>query len=298
LTGVAGLVTGSKCIATHHCPRNKQHRSMQFIDMVMGSVGVYDEIVCVSQAVATSFESHPANYLSRIRVVTNGLPFLTPTMAREEVRRRLGIENSEGFLFMAGRLAPQKNVSAAVLAMTRTNNIRLVLAGEGPQRKELEQIIFNGDLSKKVTLLGMRPNEDVINLLYACDAYVQVSMYEGHSFSLLEAIYARCPLLVSDVPTQVEAVSLPNGSHAAVFCDPANIDEMAQAMNCVVFDEQRRRQLASSVEQLAATLPTETKMQDTYSGIIKSLATPTNSDRQRRADTKYGRANIEDSKSA
>lgn len=74
---------------------------------------------------------------------------------------------------------------------------RLVIAGEGPERAELEARIAQLGLGESVRLLGNR--SDVPELLAACDVFVLSSIAEGMPITLLEAMAAGLPVVATDV---------------------------------------------------------------------------------------------------
>ncbi len=76
-------------------------------------------------------------------------------------------------------------------------NVRLVIAGDGPQRAALEEQIVALGLTDVVRLLGNR--RDVAQLLGECDVFVLSSIAEGMPVTLLEAMGAGLPVVSTDV---------------------------------------------------------------------------------------------------
>jgi glycosyltransferase involved in cell wall biosynthesis len=79
-----------------------------------------------------------------------------------------------------------------------------VIAGEGPQRLELESRARELALSERVLFLGHR--EDVPALLASCDFFVLPSLFEGLPLALLEAMSAGKPIVASAVGGVGEAI--------------------------------------------------------------------------------------------
>jgi glycosyltransferase involved in cell wall biosynthesis len=271
LAGLVSAVSGAKSIATHHNPVESQTPELYSIDARLGAWGFYDVIVCVSDAVAQSFAHYPARYREHMCVIRNGIPAIAPLNTRKETRRQLGFDEHEILLLMAGRLSPQKNVVGAVSAMNETRDIKLILTGDGSDRPQLETIIRDGNLGDRVKLLGVVEKQQLVDLLYAADIFVQVSAYEGHSAALLEAIYAHLALLVSDVPTQVEAVTLPDGTVAAALCNPGDFSDIARAMQSLAGDEIARARLKAASAILAQSLRTEDNVLNDYVDLFDRL---------------------------
>ena len=102
-------------------------------------------------------------------------------------------------IISVGSLSYQKNFEFLINSFLKANipNIELHIYGEGPMRQKLEQLIHpHGD---KIRLKGIRKNiEEIIN---DYDLYVSSSLYEGLSLSVLEAMAAGVPVLLTDIPS-------------------------------------------------------------------------------------------------
>jgi glycosyltransferase involved in cell wall biosynthesis len=271
LGAIAGVMCRAKCVATHHAPAETQSRMLAMIDKVFGTLGLYSKIICVSPAVEKSFATYPMKYRSLMKVIRNGVRPANATVDASSARQQFGVAHDRPMLFMAGRLSGQKNVLNAVAAVESVDRVQLVLAGDGPLREDVEKYVAQHRLQEKVLLLGSIPKQDVFNLMHACDVFVQVSRYEGHSLALLEAVAAQTTMLLSDVPSQREPVTLQDGSVAAAFCDPTSPEDIARAMIAAAFDLDLRAQLATRMLSLKTSLRSEEEMLRDYSLELAAL---------------------------
>lgn len=113
---------------------------------------------------------------------------------------------------------------------------RLVIAGEGPQRGELQQHIARLGLSERVLLLGNR--DDVPALLAECDVFALSSIAEGMPLTLLEAMAARLPV----VSTNVGGVSsVVETGKTGTLVPPGDPRALADAIGVYATDELLRR---------------------------------------------------------
>lgn len=160
----------ARCVATKHNPRPGP---------VFEKV---PHVIAVSVGVAESLRR------SDVKVIYNGViaePRLRMARPQPAVLRCLTV----------GRLDPIKGFDRLIraLAASRTPwNLRI--AGDGPQRGELEGLIRELGLAERVELLGFR--SDVPQLLQDCDVFIQSSHSEGCSLALLEALH-YAPLVIS-----------------------------------------------------------------------------------------------------
>lgn len=140
--------------------------------------------------------SHEVHY------VKNGVDvskFKYNAQVREEYREKLGIAD-EFLLFHAGRLTEVKNqrkiLSIVADALAEGMNVKLIIAGDGELRNELEEYANELGIYTNVMFLGNR--SDVANLYQAADVMLLPSFHEGFPVTLVEAQTSGLPCLVSD----------------------------------------------------------------------------------------------------
>jgi glycosyltransferase involved in cell wall biosynthesis len=103
-------------------------------------------------------------------------------------------------------------------------DVILLIAGEGPVRRQLEERISQLNLPNDVKLLGSRT--DVDDLLQVADYFIFPSHYEGLPGALIEAMMAGLPIAASAIPENLECID-----HAsATLFEVSNIDSIAAAM--------------------------------------------------------------------
>lgn len=145
-----------------------------------------------------------------LMLVRNGVPVPSPPSREEraQARKELEIPEDAVVALMMNRLEPRKRplsaARATLLAEKEGANLVLLVAGDGPLRRDL-----SGLAGPSIRLLGFR--RDPENLLAAADLFVLVSEWEGLSLSLLEAMAAGVPALVSDGPGNPEVVDAGSG---------------------------------------------------------------------------------------
>jgi glycosyltransferase involved in cell wall biosynthesis len=179
----------------------------------------------------------------RVTVVPNPAPPVGQLAPREELRRRFGIDAAT-FVFV-GRLAPAKQLPLAVSALRQVPGARLVIIGEGPERRRVEQAVADGGLDGRVVLKGALPRSEAIEWLRAADAAVLSSAYENFPHAAVEAIAAGTPVVstaVGGVPEIIETGV--NG----ILVPPRDESALAEAMRSVTKDSK----LAAALREGAA----------------------------------------------
>lgn len=115
-------------------------------------------------------------------------------------REVLGVPPDVPLLVSAGALVAHKDhatlIGAANILLKQGSDFRLLIAGEGPSRVDLERRIAGSSLAQRVQLLGHRG--DVPALIRAADVYVSSSWSEGLGTSVLEALACQKPVVAAD----------------------------------------------------------------------------------------------------
>ncbi len=161
----------------------------------------------VKRAVVESFGAAP----SRVVVIPNGVDltrFGPRSAERLRARESLGIAPDAPCILHVGRLIPEKNQAALIRAVAalkaRLPGIRLAIAGDGPCRIELEQLISALGVGSQVLLLGTR--SDIEQLHHAADCFVLPSLREGLPLSLVEAMASQLPVIASSIAPHMELI--------------------------------------------------------------------------------------------
>ena len=157
-------------------------------------------------------------------------PALSEQDLRRLTRRRTDHGTSAACRFLAvGRLCAQKNYPLMIDAFARHSwpDDRLVIAGEGPARRDIEARIADCGVKDRVTLAGHVA--DVAPLFLDADVVVLSSHYEGVPAVVVEALAAGVPVAATRCCASMDWL-LRNGSFG-VIAQPGNADALGAAMN-------------------------------------------------------------------
>lgn len=109
----------------------------------------------------------------------------------------------EQIVFHVGRVVYEKGAQTLVRAMpyvlASLPTAKAVVAGRGPQLDWLRSMAWDLGVGEKVLFTGYISDDDRDYLLKIADCAVFPSLYEPFGIVALEAMAARCPVVVSDV---------------------------------------------------------------------------------------------------
>lgn len=145
----------------------------------------------------------------KIRVIPSAVDpeSLRSTRERAELRRAVGLADGDVCFLTLASLDRRKGIDVllnAVQRLTPALGARFLIAGDGPERGELERLARALGVSERVRFLGRR--EDRADLLAACDALVLPSRREGLGVAALEAMACGRPVVASRIGGLAEAV--------------------------------------------------------------------------------------------
>ena len=192
-----------------------------------------------------------------------------------------GIERIKPYAFISyGRLLERKGFQDAIQAFAsvvqKHPNSSLTIYGEGPFRSNLESLISNLKLTNHVKLSGKfnaptnplfpipspiaigAPNPpnlsspnlsslNSLNLLLSSTYFLFPSWYEGFSGALVEAMMAGIPIIASDIPMNLEAVSPEN----ALIFEVQNIGQLANQMVFAIENPEQMAEFGSRAREEA-----------------------------------------------
>jgi glycosyltransferase involved in cell wall biosynthesis len=141
----------------------------------------------------------------RVSVLPNPAPVLPAELPpRDELRRTLGLNGAT--LAFAGRLTAQKSLGRALEAVASANAVQFVIAGEGPERKQLEERAAELGIAQRVRFLGAQPRERIVELFHAADATILSSSWENFPHTVVEALAVGTPVLAMEAGGVAEVV--------------------------------------------------------------------------------------------
>ena len=199
-----------------------------------------DWIVGVCEGTRTNLMAAPFAARDRIIHIYNGaLPLNVQVVPRPK----------NGFtLLSVGRLAPPKDHATLLhaVALTRAHHpdVQLWMVGHGPLESNLRKLSADLGLDRCVTFFGEQP--DVAPFMLAADLFVMSSVTEGLPVSLLEAMSAGLPAVVTHVGGMGEIARL---SRAVTLVPTSDPEAMAAALSKAI----AQRQELPKLGELAST---------------------------------------------
>ena len=230
-------------ITTEHASQNKRMHMPLLKGFEAWCYSRYRTVICVSTGVNDALRDWLHLPPSKLIVIPNGIDpgkFGPDGEPAADVRERL--QGRKG-IAMTARLVPVKDHETALRTLALlSQQYALVLIGDGPERKAIEERARALGIVDRCLLLGAR--NDVPQILRACHLYLQTSIKEGFGIAVLEAMASRLPVVASNVSGLAELVK-----DAGLFFPQGDARAAAAALLRLEEPEERRKAIQRGLER-------------------------------------------------
>ncbi len=183
----------------------------------------------------------------------------------KEIREKY---KNKKILFAIGRHVRYKGFEYLLEAMKSVENSVLLLGGTGPLSKNFKEYILKNNLQDKIKLLGRVADIELGNYYEACDFFVLPSIMQSETFAVvqLEAMKHSKPVINTNLGTGVNYVSIHNETGLTV--EPKNSEELANAINKLLNDDNLRNQYGYTARQRVNNLFEINKIKKLYMELV------------------------------
>lgn len=156
---------------------------------------------------------------------------------KQEVLTRYDL--SPGYILYVGTIEKRKNLLNVVKAIHhgKIDTPLVVIGRSTTYALTVKKYIAEHNLNT-VTFLENVPTEDLPVLYQIASVFIYPSTFEGFGIPILEALYSRIPVITSAGGCFTEA----GGTHS-VYIDPANIEQITDAIKKILNDEKLRKKM-------------------------------------------------------
>ncbi len=197
--------------------------------------------------------------VTRLTSIPNGVPHRA-LPARSRAAR------TQPVLGALCRLEPQKGVDVLLQVLARLPGVRLDVAGDGSQRRALEELAARLGVGDRVRFLGWV--QDVPSLFAGIDVLVVPSREEAMPLAVLEAMHASLPVVATRVGSLPEVV-VDRGT--GLIVPPEDVDALTGACRELLEDRALRERYGAAAAVRAARDHTDTAMATAYDRLYRSV---------------------------
>jgi len=244
-------------------------RIYEFIDSM--ALKRIDRVVAVSNAVSNDLVKRGLKK-EKITTIYNGLKICDNpiTYDNSRIRPKCGLSNDSFVIGTVGRLTKIKGhyylIKAMPFILKEITNCQLVIAGDGPLKEDLKNLIEELNLTPNIKIIGYI--QDIDQFLSMINLFILPSISEGLPISLLEAMALGKPALCSAVGGIPEVITSLN---YGILFPPADHISIADAVKNIFKDQERMNEIAVAGSRLIKEKFSSTIMAKQYSMLYSNL---------------------------
>ncbi len=185
---------------------------------------------------------------SKVTILPNTVDttLFRPGTNKEQLKKEHGFLPEESLAIILRRLVPKNGVGYGIqaLALLGRPNVKLIIAGDGPERPTLKKLTKTLGLEKQVLFLGSVSRERATQLLQIADVAIVPSVpdhnvIEATSISALEAMATGLPVIASSIGGLSELFSCQEG----ILVPPRNPEAIKTAWASILDDPSQAQSL-------------------------------------------------------
>ena len=190
-----------------------------------------------------------------------------------ELERYTPKSSDDGYIFFGGRLAAEKGLPFLIKAYSKLGDekqsrFRLVIAGSGPQKQQLEQLCRKYGVDKTVDFIPWLSHAQFIEKLSNCTVFVLPSLYESMGIVMLEAMALGKPVAVSDIPGPQDVIT--PGKDGYLF-EKGNISQLQEFLELLIDNSKLREELGKNARETIEEKYTFEKIADMYLKLYEEI---------------------------
>lgn len=247
---------------------------------------------CIKDSLLKSFLGAIEGYYYRIKNIYNKFDYIiTPSEFYKKQFENDGINNKKiiaihncikteeynleiqdkGYALYFGRLSQEKGILNLLEAFSKLDDGILHIAGEGPEKENIERIIKEKHLEKRVRMLGFLNKEQVKEQIQSCRFVVVPSMwYENCPYSVIETLVVGKPVIGSKIGGIAELIEDGENGYTYLYTD---IEELTKKMKMLIEDKKLAEELGKNAKIKATVFYDKNKyiekIEDIYNEILE-----------------------------
>jgi glycosyltransferase involved in cell wall biosynthesis len=207
-----------------------------FENLWLRIISKFNSIIVLSRDMKEYYQNQLNN--SRFDIINNGRNIQDLYIDTEIVIKIKNKFNNKIILGVIALLTKRKGIEQLIYALELNKDLALLIIGDGPERKNLEQLAQELLVQDRVLFMGLQKDAHVYNKII--DIYVLPSRSEGLPMSLIEAAYYAKPSVCSNLNLFKEFF---NDSEIVMF----NLDDIESLDNSIKYAWKNKSTLSENI---------------------------------------------------
>ncbi|MBS9337837.1 glycosyltransferase family 4 protein [Fructobacillus parabroussonetiae] len=197
---------------THYVARGMLLKPSAVSHLVKAYLKSMDGCIAPSERVKESLLSYGVDDIP-IPVIPTGVAVKELGAGKEDLHAKYGIKPGTPVALSLGRLAFEKNIAMTISAFSeileQLPDARLIIAGDGPAKKSLQEQVEDLGLQDSITFVGMIDHDQVADYYRLATVFVSSSDSETQGLTFIEALASDRPFVAIHSPYLDQLVTDP-----------------------------------------------------------------------------------------
>lgn len=213
-----------------------------YLNKVKYSCNYADKIIAISQQTKNDIVDFLKVDDKKIEVVYQGCNPIYHKKFDDDFKNiiRKKFKLPEKYLLNVGTIEPRKNILSVVKAIIEHNiDIKLVVIGKKTKYyNEIEKYLSKNNKQEQIIFLENVDIKEIATIYQMTEIFLYPSIFEGFGIPIIEAINSGVPVITSKGSCFAET-----GGKDSIYIEPYNIDEIADAINFLLKNSEKRQQI-------------------------------------------------------
>lgn len=211
-----------------------------------------DNIITISEAEKKSALNKRICNRRKIEKIINGIDieeYESMRFEKESFREKNGIKKNDIVIGMVGRIslqkAPDNFIQVASMIKKKYSNAFFVIVGDGEERKNIERLIDESDLTDSVLITGWVENiYDYINIF---DVALLLSRWEGFGLAITEYMISKVPIVSTNVGAINELIT---NEKSGLLVEVDNIRDTVKAIDKILKNKEFATKMINQADKI------------------------------------------------
>jgi L-malate glycosyltransferase len=156
-----------------------------------------------------------------------------------------GAAKDDFVLVTIGRIVKRKSIETMInaLAQVKSKKVKLFIIGDGPERENLQTLIYKRKLQNSIKIIGFVDEKTKYRYLRRADLFIMTSLHEGFGIVFMEAMYCGKPIISANHGGQTDFLT--HGTNALLI-DVGDVKNCALSIEKLMRDKSLYRKLAQN----------------------------------------------------
>jgi len=234
---------GNKKIVAHYHGGEPSMLLNPFRILKRSTLSLADKIVAINR-------SEVKRLISYWRIPSEKVVYIPNGVDTTLFRPLNSVGKSDNVILYVGNIVKDKGIDvlwkAYFRCKKRLKDLKLIIVGEGPLRRNLEKIVKLMGLSNSIKFLGRVAHEELVKIYNVASVMVLPSRKEGLPLVLLEAMACETPVITTATEGAMDIVSHGIDGYLVPI---GNVDKLADAIYTIISNPELREQMGKNARK-------------------------------------------------